>query len=497
MEKRYSGILMPLFSLPSPYGIGTMGRSAYYFIDFLEKSGQRYWQILPLGPTSYGDSPYQALSSFAGNPYFIDLDTLIADDLLEENEVISRCWGKRREEVDYGAVYSSRSAVLRRAFLRGRDRYREESATFRKENAGWVEEWALFSSLKSRFGMKGLTEWSDRKALTRDGETLEMYREELRDEIDFHVFVQFLFFREWNALRSYAREKGIAIIGDIPIYVAPDSQDVWADPGLFQLDENCIPKEVSGVPPDYFNKDGQLWGNPLYDWEKMKGDGYSWWKKRIEAQGKLYDMLRFDHFRGLESYYSVKYGEKTARVGHWVKGPGRSFTDTLNAAFPSIRFTAEDLGYLTEDVIELLHASGWPGMKILQFAFDEREKGNYNPKDYPENSVCFTGTHDNVTLQGWIDEKANAPFVETARKRLGVREKEDLREAVIRCGMESASFLMVVPIQDWLGLGNEARINTPGSPCGNWKWRLSDERVLSDKLASHIREMTEEGERTM
>ncbi len=488
---------MPLFSLPSPYGIGTMGKCAYHFIDFLERSGQRYWQILPLGPTSYGDSPYQALSSFAGNPYFIDLDGLIDDGLLEEYDVIGRIWGHRREEVDYGAVYSSRFDVLRKAFLRGRDRYREECEIFRKENAGWIEDWALFSSLKRHFGMKGLTEWSDRKALTRDEETLWRYREELKEEIDFHIFIQFLFFREWNALRAYAKGKGISIIGDIPIYVAPDSQDVWADPKLFQLDENCIPKEVSGVPPDYFNEDGQLWGNPLYDWDRMKEDGYRWWKKRIEAQGKLYDMLRFDHFRGLESYYSVKYGEKTARVGRWVKGPGRSFTDTLNAAFPSIRFTAEDLGYLTEDVIALLRASGWPGMKVLQFAFDEREKGNYNPKDYPENSVCFTGTHDNVTLQGWIDDLSNAPFVETARKRLGVKEKKDLREAVIRCGMESASFLMVVPIQDWLGLGNRARINTPGSPSGNWKWRLGNESVLSEELSGRIRKMTEEGERGM
>ncbi len=486
---------MPLFSLPSPYGIGTMGRSAYHFIDFLEKSGQRYWQILPLGPTSYGDSPYQALSSFAGNPYFIDLDILIEDGLVSEMDIIGRCWGKRRGEVDYGAVYSSRFDVLYRAYVNGRERYSSEFEVFRKENESWLDDWTLFSALKRHFGMKGLTEWSDKKALTRDRETLERYRDELKSEIDFYAFIQFLFFRQWNALRSYAKAKGIGIIGDIPIYVSPDSQDVWADPRLFQLDENCIPKEVSGVPPDYFNKDGQLWGNPLYDWDRMKEDGYSWWKKRIEAQGKLYDMLRFDHFRGLESYYCVKYGEKTARVGRWVKGPGRSFTDTLNAAFPSIRFTAEDLGYLTEDVMVLLKASGWPGMKLLQFAFDEREKGNYNPKDYPENSVCFTGTHDNVTLRGWIDDESNAPFVETAMKRLGVDKKDDLANAVIRCGMESASFLMVVPIQDWLGLGNEARINTPGSSSGNWKWRLKSEDLLSDALASHILKMTQEGGR--
>ncbi len=483
--KRYSGILMPLFSLPSPYGIGSMGKSAYHFIDFLEKSGQKYWQILPLGPTSYGDSPYQSLSSFAGNPYFIDLDTLIEEGLLTSEDVCKE-WGSNPNKVDYGAIYNSRYDVLRIAFNNAKNQYDGLIKEFREENASWIEDWALFFALKKHFGMKGLTEWKDFKAFTRDKETLEKYKVELKDEIDFNVFVQFLFFRQWNALRSYAKAKGIGIIGDIPIYVAPDSQDVWADPALFQLDENYIPREVSGVPPDYFNADGQLWGNPLYDWEKMKADGYSWWKRRIQAQGKLYDMLRFDHFRGLESYYAVKNGAHTARIGHWIKGPGRSFVDTLNETFPEIRFTAEDLGYLTDEVMALLKASGWPGMKILQFAFDSKEPGDYDPKHYSYNSVCFTGTHDNTTLKGWIDDKDNEQAVENAMKTLGA-SKNELIDAIIKCGMESSSFLMIVPLQDWLKLGAEARINTPGIAGGNWQWRLNDEALLSDELAAHIR----------
>lgn len=488
---------MPLFSLPSPYGIGTLGKSAYRFIDFLHESGQKYWQILPLGPTSYGDSPYQALSSFAGNPYFIDLDTLIEDGLLRKEEVKSKYWGDDPSSVDYGAIYSSRFDVLYSAYMRGRDRYRDEVEKFKEENRSWIDDYALFMALKRHFSMKGLTSWSDRKALMRDKDTLDRYREELKDDISFFTFIQFLFFKEWKDLRDYARSKDIGIIGDIPIYVSPDSQDVWASPELFQLDENCIPREVSGVPPDYFNKDGQLWGNPLYDWDKMKKDGFSWWKRRIEAQGKLYDVLRFDHFRGLDSYYAVKYGEKTARVGRWVKGPGRAFTDTLNSSFPDISFTAEDLGYLTESVASLLKASGWPGMKVLQFAFDSREEGQGEISDYPEHSVCFTGTHDNSTLKGWIENPLNKESFKKALTSLGVKDETELPEAIIRSGMESRSYMMIVPLPDWLGLGEEARINTPGTSSGNWRWRLSDVSALSKELATKIRKISHKGGRNL
>lgn len=481
---------MPLFSLPSPYGIGTLGEYAYDFVDFLRESGQKYWQILPLGPTSYGDSPYQPLSSFAGNPYFIDPDFLIKDGLLKKEEVTEKFWGSNREEIDYGAIYSSRFDILHTSYLRGRERYRKEIEIFRNENESWLEDYTLFMALKRRFNMTGLTSWPDRKALKRDPDTLEKYRTELKDDILFFEFIQFLFFREWNELRAYARKNGISIIGDIPIYVSPDSQDVWASPRFFQLDDECIPKEVSGVPPDYFNEDGQLWGNPLYDWDEMKKDGYSWWKRRIEAAGKLYDVLRFDHFRGLESYYAVKYGEKTARVGRWIKGPGRSFTDTLNASFPSIKFTAEDLGYLTDGVIALLKASGWPGMKVLEFAFDDKEKGQGDTSTYPENSVCFTGTHDNDTLTGWIEDERNIESVKAAMKRTGVDDTSELSEAIIKLGMDSPSYMMIVPLQDWLKKGTEARINTPGSSSGNWKWRLGSMDELTSSLAEHIKEVS-------
>ncbi len=486
---------MPIFSLPSPYGIGTLGKCAYDFIDFLKESGQSYWQILPLGPTSYGDSPYQSLSSFAGNPYFIDPDILISDGLVEKEKVDSLFWGDDPTSVDYAAIYNSRFKILYEAYKNGKERYKDEIKDFREKNSSWVEDYALFMALKRHFGMVGLTDWSDKKALKRDKKTLEKYSILLRDDIDFFVFIEFLFFKEWNQLRSYAKEKGIGIIGDIPIYVSPDSQDVWASPEFFQLDENSIPKKVSGVPPDYFNEDGQLWGNPLYDWDKMKEDNYSWWKRRIEANEKLYDVLRFDHFRGLDSYYTVKYGAENARVGEWVKGPGRDFTDTLNRSFPNIKFTAEDLGYLTESVKELLSSSSWPGMKVLEFAYDEKEAGQGDTSTYPENSICFTGTHDNNTLQGWINDRDNDDAVKEAMKRLQVTDKKDLAGAIILDGMKSRSYMMVVPLQDWLGKGEEARINTPGSKSGNWKWRLESMTELTEDLTSRIYKITKESGR--
>ena len=485
MKKRSSGILMGIPSLPSPYGIGTMGKTAREWVDFLHSSGQSWWQILPLGPTSYGDSPYQSFSSAAGNPYLIDLDILVEEGLLKKEEIDERDWGKDKERVDYGAIYTSRFSVLHLAYERAREERKAEIQAFREENKDWVEDYALFMALKKHFGMKSWIDWPDESIRKREKESVERYRNLLSDDISFYAFMQYLFFRQWNALRSYAKDKGIGIIGDVPIYVALDSADVWTSPEMFQLDASYYPEEVSGVPPDYFNADGQLWGNPLYAWDRMKEDNYSWWKQRISYASRLYDMIRFDHFRGLESYYAIPYGEKTARKGRWVKGPGRSFTDELNKAFPHLHFNAEDLGYMSQEVKDLLSASTWPGMKILMFGFDGREEGQETPEFYKENTVCYTGTHDNTTLMGWLSE-IPPEIMATLKKRFGDISLDEIRERIIQEGEKSRSFLMVVPIQDWLGLGKEARINTPGTASGNWQWRLSSMSML-DGLAPKIR----------
>lgn len=477
---------MPITSLPSPYGIGTLGKAAYQWIDFLSSSGQSWWQILPLGPTSYGDSPYQSFSSAAGNPYLIDLDLLIEEGFLEKEEVENKYWGDRKDRVDYGAIFNSRYTVLQSAYKKASIALKDEFHCFLEENKEWVGDYALFMALKKHFGMVSWLDWPDEKARKRDQVTLDKYKELLKDDISFYSFLQFLFFKQWNNLRLYAKSKGIGIIGDIPIYVALDSSDVWTEPEMFQLDENYVPKEVSGVPPDYFNQDGQLWGNPLYAWDKMQKDGYKWWIKRIGYASRLYDMIRFDHFRGLESYYAIPYGEKTARVGRWVKGPGRDFTDAMNSAFPHIHFNAEDLGYMSQEVMDLLSASTWPGMKILMFAFDGREEGQERPEKYKENCVCYTGTHDNTTLMGWL-ESLPREIMDPLVEYFGVNDLKIIANKIIREGEKSKASLMVVPIQDWLYMGKEARINTPGTASGNWQWRLDSYDRL-ENLAPVIKE---------
>ena len=486
MIDRSSGILMPMSSLPSPYGIGTMGKSAYQFVDFLAAAGQKYWQLLPLGPTSYGDSPYQSFSTFAGNPYYIDLDLLIKDKLLKPSEVRSRDWGSDPARVDYGKIYESRFAVLRLAFERGAERYAEEIAAFRRENAGWLENYALFMAIKRSQGMITWTAWPDALRLRRE-DALRDAREELKEDVDFFVFVQFLFFRQWDALRAYAREKGIRFIGDVPIYVALDSADIWSEPQFFQLDEENLPTEVAGVPPDPFTEDGQLWGNPLYDWDAMKRDGYGWWIRRIDGAKKLYDVLRIDHFRGFESYWAVPYGDTTAKNGVWKPGPGMSLVGVLNSWFSDLDFIAEDLGYTTPEVQKLLADSGLPGMKILQFAFDTHGNSDYLPHNTVPNSCCYIGTHDNETVQGWL-KWADKGSVRFAERYLHITADEGWNWGLIRGGMATASRLFVVQMQDVLGLDRSARMNSPGTASGNWQWRMlpdAYDRALAKKLRGY------------
>ena len=467
---RHSGILMHISSLPSPYGIGTLGREAYAFADFLRAAGQKYWQLLPLGPTSYGDSPYQSFSTFAGNPYFIDLDLLAEDGLLSPSELEAEDWGGQRRYVDYGRIYAARFGLLRKAFQAGYPRDRAAVEAFCRENK-WLDNYALYMALKARFGMKSWLDWPDEDLRLRRAEALERAREELAEDIAFYAYLQYLFFRQWDALREYIHSLGIRIIGDLPIYVAMDSADVWAEPEFFQLGEGNVPTEVSGVPPDYFSADGQLWGNPLYDYDRMKADGYGWWIRRVEGAGRLFDIIRIDHFRGLESYWAVPYGADTAKNGRWRKGPGMDLVGTLTSWFPGLSFIAEDLGFLTPEVRRLLEDSGLPGMKVLEFAFDAREPSNYLPHTYNRHCVCYVGTHDNETVEQWRWQ-ADRADVTFARKYLGLNDAEGFHWGMIRGGMSSVADTFLVQMQDCLGLGAEGRMNTPGTGWGNWRWRL-------------------------
>ena len=485
---RSSGILMPMSSLPSPYGIGTMGKAAYEFVDFLEAAGQRYWQLLPLGPTSYGDSPYASPSSFAGNPYYIDLDMLIKQKLIRRSDVTGCDWGDDPAAVDYGKIYENRFKVLRKAFENGREVLSEKLATFRTENAGWIENYALFMSIKVKFGMKCWMEWDD-DIRKREPEAVARYSALLKDDVDFWIFVQYLFFEQWTALRNYASGKGIGFIGDVPIYVALDSADIWSEPHFFQLDEDYRPKEVSGVPPDDFNDDGQLWGNPLYDYDAMKADGFGWWIRRIGGVSKLYDVIRIDHFRGFESYWAVPAGDTTAKNGRWRKGPGMDLVGVLTGWFRGIDFIAEDLGYATPQVKKLLEDSGLPGMKVLMFAFDAHGDSAYLPHNVNENSTMYIGTHDNDTVHGWLGAFLTREDKAFAKSYMHITDDEGWCFGMIRTGMASASRLFVVQMQDLLELPGSCRMNTPGIPMGNWRWRMLP-KSASKKLASKLRTMT-------
>ena len=483
---RESGILMHITSLPGPYGIGTMGKNAYRFVDFLESAGQRYWQILPLTPTGYGDSPYQSFSACAGNHYLIDLDTLVEEGLLKQKEIASITWGRQPDRVDYGTMYDQRCKVLQLACSRFVPD--EDYKAFLEENRDWLEDYAIFMALKESMGGKIWLDWPE-DLKRHDEKALAQKREELKSAVQLQYFLQYQFDRQWKALRSYAGSKGIRIIGDVPIYVPLDSADVWSVPELFQLDESRRPEVVAGCPPDAFTEDGQLWGNPIYDWEKMKATGYGWWIKRLSAAAKMYDVVRFDHFRGFESYWAVPAGDKTARNGRWVKGPDHDFIYTIQKALPDLDFIAEDLGYMTKEVRQLQLDSGYPGMKVLEFAFDSREDSDYLPHLYPQDSVCYTGTHDNVTLKQWFDE-ASAEDVAYAKAYLGLHDEEGYIWGMIRGAMGSVSRICIVQMQDYLELGKEARMNFPGTlSMDNWTWRAKP-GFDSEALAAKIGKLT-------
>ena len=486
--ERSSGILLPISALPSPYGIGSMGKAAYDFIDFLGKAEQKWWQILPVGPTGYGDSPYQSFSAFAGNPYFVDLEILCKEGLLEQAEIDAVDWGSDPAKVEYQKIYEGRFDLLEKAKQRGWKRDAEEIERFTEENKGWLPDYALYMALKRHFGMKAWTEWADEDIRLRKEDALTKYRQELADDMELFIYIQYLFFQQWNALRSYAKEKGIGIIGDMPIYVAMDSADVWSEPKFFQLDEKNIPCAVSGVPPDAFSAEGQLWGNPLYDWDTMKADGYGWWIRRVDGAAKLYDVLRIDHFRGLESYWAVPYGDTNAKNGHWVKGPGMDLISVLKNWFPYVSFIAEDLGFLTPEVQQLLQDSEFPGMKVLEFAFDFREPSDYLPHTYPSHCVCYVGTHDNEPVMAWKDAAAPEDIA-MAIQYLGLNEEEGFHWGILRGGMSSVAELFVAQMQDFLGLGAEARMNTPSILGGNWQWRLTEGQI-TEELTVKIAEMT-------
>ena len=483
---RSSGILMHITSLPGPYGVGTMGKQAFAFVDFLKDAGQKLWQILPLSPTGYGDSPYQSCSAFAGNHYLIDLDFLVEDGLLKTEELTGIRWCRKEEKADFGLLYNNRLNVLRLAY--GRFDRSEAFDAFCAENAAWLPDFALFMALKACNGGKPWYEWEDGLKHRRE-EAILQAQKELADEIRFYSFVQFLFFRQWNALHGYARENGIQIIGDVPIYVPLDSVEVWSQPQMFQLNKKLDPIAVAGCPPDGFTEDGQLWGNPLYRWELHKKQGYSWWLERLAAAGKLYDVIRLDHFRGFEAYWSVPYGHTTARYGKWVKGPGMSFVKALKKGLPELPLIAEDLGFLTQEVLDLRDTGGWPGMKVLQFAFDPKEPSDYLPHTYIQNTVCYTGTHDNMTMRQWF-ETATPEEAEFAAAYMNLSKKEGYVWGAIRTALASVSDMCIIQMQDYLNLGGDARMNFPGTlSAANWTWRMKDGMISKD-LAEKIRKLT-------
>ena len=485
---RASGMLLPIASLPSKYGIGTFSKSAYDFVDILKAAGQKFWQILPLGPTGYGDSPYQSFSTYAGNPYFIDLDQLVKEGLLSEKECESYDFGTNRRHIDYGKIYKSRFLILQKAYKRCKLENDPEYKKFLEENEEWLDDYCLYMAVKNHFDGVSWDHWDEDIRLQKR-EAMEQLQYELADEAGFYAFLQMKFEEQWSALKSYANEKGIRIIGDIPIYVALDSADTWYHPELFQFDENRMPVAVAGCPPDGFSATGQLWGNPLYQWEYHGKTGYQWWMRRMEYSFRMYDVVRVDHFRGFDEYYSIPAGSETAIHGTWEKGPGIEVFQKMQEKFGKLDIIAEDLGFLTPSVLKLVKDTGFPGMKVLEFAFDSREESDYLPHNYTTNCVVYTGTHDNNTIRGWYEE------MDEADRQLSVdymnnahTPGDEIHWDFVRLALSSVAKLAVIPVQDYLGLGGEARINTPSTLGENWRWRMLSGEI-TDEIAVKCRKM--------
>lgn len=487
-KSRSSGILMHVSSLPGEYGIGDFGQGAYEFIDFLVKTKQKNWQVLPLGITGFGDSPYQSFSAFAGNPYFIDLDEFVSKGYLHKEEIDSLDLGKDPRQIDYGLLYKNKMKLLRIAYNRCKKDLEEELYNFYQKNMDWLREFSLFMSIKDYHNNCSWLYWDENYRKVDSKEVMDFEIENL-DSIYFWIFTQYFFIKQWEKLKKYANEKGIKIIGDLPIYIAEDSADIWARPEMFYLDENLFPITVSGCPPDAFSEKGQLWGNPIYNWDLMKEDGYTWWIKRFEYSFKLFDIIRIDHFRGFESYWEVDYKREDAVIGKWSKGPGLSLFNKLKEELGELSIIAEDLGFLTKDVEKLLEDTGFPGMKVLQFAFDSREESDYLPHNYDKNCVVYTGTHDNSTIKGWLSS-ADKQDVEYAIKYLKLNFDEGVNWGFIRGAWSSTAYLAITTMQDILGLDDSSRMNIPSTVGGNWTWRMESSQI-TEEITRKLRDLTE------